>query len=116
MPSTEKTLEPQAFTDDRKEKPRWWRSLGAQDQGQILLPQKHREFLFKCLNTSGISDEGTEGACKIQLQLPFLNEILKPVLGSPYISFKQKSDEMLLDIRERRQCFDYFHNGLWNKI
>lgn len=22
---------------------------------------------------------------------------------------------MLLDIRERRQSFDYLHNGLWNK-
>lgn len=73
MPSTEKTPEPQTFTNDRNEKPRWVRwELRTRDKF-CFHKNIHREFLFKCLNTSGISDEGTERACKIQWQLHFLN-------------------------------------------
>ena len=40
------------------------------------------KVLFKCLNTSGISDEGTEQACKIQQELnELLNSVLKPGLA-----------------------------------
>jgi hypothetical protein len=40
------------------------------------------KVLFKCLNTSGISDEGTERACKIQQELnELLNSVLKPGLA-----------------------------------
>lgn len=67
MPSAEKTPEPQAFTKTGERSGaggvRW--ELRTRDKF-CFHKNIHRKVLSKCLNTSGISDEGTERACKIQ--------------------------------------------------
>lgn len=116
MLSAEKTPEPQAFTKTGERSGaggvRW--ELRTRDKF-CFHKNIHREGPFQMPKHQWHFWWGDRTSLQNSVATALFKLDFKASSSLSYIPFKQKSNEMLLDIRKRRQCFDYFHNGFWNK-